>query len=490
LSFKWLFTTSHSLNGILEGLARNPYGLILLARGCSALIGTATVYAVYRLAKLLFNESAALLGALFLSLAYSHVRESHFVTTDVPLAFMCCLALYAITKVYRRGKIWDYRWAGFLTGLAASTKYPGILLIAPLVVAHATGRFAKHTEKTALSLGTALFWTLAGFLVGTPYALLSWGEFILQVQQDLSFNNLPYASMTSMEFAGVGWIRHMEFTLWQGLGWSLFLAALLGIFEAFRKHAKESLILFSFLFVYYAIMGKTGRPYVRHLLPLVPVLCIFAGYFIQDLFLFRLKSSRLFLALVSLLVVAPSLTNIYWFDTKLTLRDSRMDVADWVNRNIPKDRTLGIVGGIYEDPPIHMQNSIWRRWDRFKWPLPFLLKKPFSLPEAYSIKRTDLKSWVPAKRPDLANVEYVLLNQSYSLTEEAVKLMKKYYKLVASFEGVGNDSRMKFDRYDVFYLPFVGLAYAKRPGPNYYIFKIKDLPEPAHSNPTAVVQTA
>ncbi len=64
----------------------------LWARALTAAIGTATVYLLFQIG-LRWGARHALLGAGLLAVLPMHVRESHFVLTDVPATFFATLTL-------------------------------------------------------------------------------------------------------------------------------------------------------------------------------------------------------------------------------------------------------------------------------------------------------------------------------------------------------------------------------------------------------------
>jgi hypothetical protein len=67
----------------IEAFNSDPTNFFLITRVISAFLGTATVFIVYKIAERLFDRKTALISSLFLSLAYLHVRDSHFGVTDL-----------------------------------------------------------------------------------------------------------------------------------------------------------------------------------------------------------------------------------------------------------------------------------------------------------------------------------------------------------------------------------------------------------------------
>ena len=59
----------------------------LINRGITAAFGIATVLVVFAIARRLWSDPRRLVAAACLALAYLHVRDSHYGTTDVPMTF-------------------------------------------------------------------------------------------------------------------------------------------------------------------------------------------------------------------------------------------------------------------------------------------------------------------------------------------------------------------------------------------------------------------
>ena len=63
-------------------------------RALSAVIGTATVWLTYRIGRDLRSAPLGLLAAAQLAVLPMHVRESHFILTDVPVTALTTLTVW------------------------------------------------------------------------------------------------------------------------------------------------------------------------------------------------------------------------------------------------------------------------------------------------------------------------------------------------------------------------------------------------------------
>jgi dolichyl-phosphate-mannose--protein O-mannosyl transferase len=102
----------------------SQYDFYLWGRAATATLGTATVYLVY-LIGLRWGIRHAVLAAGLFALVPFHVRESHFVLTDVPMTFFVTLAMLLSLRAHEKPTVAAFCWAGIAAGLAAGTKYTG-----------------------------------------------------------------------------------------------------------------------------------------------------------------------------------------------------------------------------------------------------------------------------------------------------------------------------------------------------------------------------
>jgi Dolichyl-phosphate-mannose-protein mannosyltransferase len=141
------FGNHTSTTDLFHEFAVNPTHLYLVGRGISVFLGTATILIVYKLAEGMFGRRVAVVSSLFLSLSHLHTRESHFGVTDTTFTFFVVLSIFFIIKTYRERTINLYLVSGIFVGIATSIKYPGVLLVFPLCVAHILCVLDKHVKN-------------------------------------------------------------------------------------------------------------------------------------------------------------------------------------------------------------------------------------------------------------------------------------------------------------------------------------------------------
>jgi len=224
-----------------------------IGRLLSASFGVATLLLVYVLAREHGGERAGLWATLVLAVSPLHVVHSHFLTTDVALAFWLTLALLLLRRNHHRG-------AGFVTGLALATKSTALFFLPVLPLTHAAKRPSGWWHAYPL--------IAAGFLCGEPYALLAFPDW-LHAMTDLLRNNTVLATGTG-PFAL--YARHGFQLACYGLGP---LAVLLALSRVFGS--RGSRLLLTATTTWALSLGLTWLPMARYEIPLLPWLAVAAG---------------------------------------------------------------------------------------------------------------------------------------------------------------------------------------------------------------------
>jgi YYY domain-containing protein len=146
----------------------------ILARPISALCGTLTLLYIYRIGARIYDRRVGLLAAILLTFTVLHIQLSHFYTFDVILAFFTTAAVYSLL-VFIDATTPAQRWRAILgasiwTGLAMSTKFGGILLFVPWLVAFIFAFLKGRPMDPVLSLSV-----LVATFVSALFALAVFG---------------------------------------------------------------------------------------------------------------------------------------------------------------------------------------------------------------------------------------------------------------------------------------------------------------------------
>jgi 4-amino-4-deoxy-L-arabinose transferase-like glycosyltransferase len=313
-----------------------PADFYLWGRAVTAVLGTATVLLVYRIG-MRWGSRHALLAAGLLAVMPNHVRESHFVLTDVPLTFFVTLTFLLALRAHEKGTLGAFAWAGAAAGMATATKYNGLpVLLLPLLAAHAS----KAGNERPLLRDLSAVGACAGvFLAAAPYTVLDLPAFLN------AFAYLATAYRPRVAAGDPGWLIYLKH-LRLGFGWPGLILTLSGaglaavrIFTGPGKPRFGMLLLFPA--VYFYLIATKGLIFGRYLLPIVPFLCLLAGIaVVSGVSLLRRFSipRAIRTALIAGLTVAallPPMVTAIKFDLSRTKQTTYGQVYDWITKNVP-----------------------------------------------------------------------------------------------------------------------------------------------------------
>jgi hypothetical protein len=272
------------------------------ARILVALIGVGAVAATWWLGLRAYGLVAAAIGAGVVAIDVTHVTYSHMAVTDVPLTLGIAAALALMVS----GRI---EWAGAIAGLAMGAKWPGVMLIFPLVVA---------AWKQWRRLAIAVLLGAATFIATSPFVLVEPGTAFHDAWDTQSLHHTGWLGFehdgTSLE----GYLHR----LWSGMG-PILILAFVGLVAALVARRKPDLVLAVFVLVYFANLLTLKSHFDRFVLPLVPPLGVLAG------------RVRVLAPLAAVLLIVPLVWSIQK-DDALAKTDTRVVAHDWIEHNVPR----------------------------------------------------------------------------------------------------------------------------------------------------------
>lgn len=452
----------HSIADLLASWPVHWSPFFLLSRGVSALAGTATVAVVFYIGRRLWDDATGLVAAFFLSVAFLHVRDSHFGTTDVAMTLLIVLAIAFLIEAHREGRPSRFLAAGIFGGLAAATKYSALLVPVAMLGSQALHVLDSRDPRWRAAFDGRLLWFgvpfVLAFGVGVPFVLLDTGRFLdaMRALQDSMAIGTPALGLHN------GLAHHVEFSLRYGLGLPLLLAGLAGALVLFRADPKGATLLLSFPIAYYLVAGSIRNLFFRYAIPLVPFLCLTAAYLVCRTIAHLpiaagqtdRKGSRWAFAVVTSIVAGavalPSALSVSRFDRLLSETDNRVMVAKWFERHVPPGSSVLQSGSLFGHAQI--DGRVYRNWVWDRTRLIFLLDRQ---------PATGRPDWILVQDSPLPSETQAIVKQL--LTED--------YVLVHRFEALSLEVDHVFDRQDAFFVPFAGFDEVKRPGPNFSLFK-------------------
>ena len=235
-------------------------------------MGVATVLLVHQIG-MRWGARHALLAAGLMAVMPMHVRESHFMLTDVPVTFFTALTLLLSLSAHEQGPAKAFALAGVAAGLAMGTKYnAGVAILLPIIAAWMT---IPARPSRAACVGAALAGWVGAFLLVAPYTLLDLPGFL---------NGFAYL-MTHYRPRGPeaeqSWLIYLKH-LRLNLGWPalilMFSGLALGVVRAIRGPGRVRwTLLIAFPVVFFYLVSGRGLVYARYLMPAVPFACVLAA---------------------------------------------------------------------------------------------------------------------------------------------------------------------------------------------------------------------
>jgi 4-amino-4-deoxy-L-arabinose transferase-like glycosyltransferase len=314
----------------------------LWGRAVTALLGTLTVFLVYHIGMRWGTRYAALAAGL-MAVMPLHVRESHYVLTDVPLTFFVTLGLLLTLRAAERERAIDFAWAGAAAGLAAATKYPGALsLLVPLIAVWLT--LGAKPSRIAASLAV-LAAAAAAFLLAAPYTILDLPAFLNGYAHLAGY----YSPKPLAEPAAITYFKHLT----RSMAWPAFLLLLIGIglgaVRSIRGPGRVRwTVTLAFPLVYFYFLSGQTLVFGRYLLPLLPSVCLLAaagcvsGVSLLRRFDIPRTARTAIIAAITIAAVLPPAWQSLVFMRTLT-RTSTVELAHaWMLDNIPKGSSIVI----------------------------------------------------------------------------------------------------------------------------------------------------
>ncbi|GEM_PF-2430675 len=335
----------------------HPSIFYLTGRVTEVILGTASIYLVYKIAARVKNSAAGLIAALFLATSPLHVEHSKYVRIDIMSTFFVLLAVFYCLRLLESKERRHYLAAGACAGLALAAKYPTGAVIATVFFAFLLAKFEAFSnraeeqtsplrrmmvflrsflfDRQVMLGGLSIF---AAFAVTTPYFFLDFKKAFHDLVYEVS---TPHAGAVKQSMlAGLWWyiagpMREV------GMNALIEICALGGIVWLLFEKNKKAWIPLSFFAIYFFIAGLAAAQFSRWIIPLLPFLAIFAGVFVAEIFAViarRIPRQRLIQAAcvaASVSLVVPQILQSAENSYRLTRPDTRQLCKAWIEQNLP-----------------------------------------------------------------------------------------------------------------------------------------------------------
>ena len=330
----------------LNEIVPDQFGYVLAGRLLVAALGVATILVVFETTRRLAGPAGALAAAAIVAMVPLAVEHAHYLTTDVPMTLLCALCLLATVVASRSGRMRWWLVAALVAGLAGSTKWNGLAVIAVPLLAYVATRFDRAHPLAIVRdpipfamVGAAI----VGFVVPTPALVLAPAEVISTVSGSAAIYAVPDPRQTQDTITfnlGVLLGTLGPVLLWSAVGMILILARL--------RHdpaARAVVAIPAFIVLYAVLASLPPRYYARNLLPIIPYLAVSPGIALAALLdevrrhsaAWRLPPASAAAAVGLALVVslAPSTASSLALTSALSRIDTRDVARAWMLEHVP-----------------------------------------------------------------------------------------------------------------------------------------------------------
>lgn len=327
----------------------------------AALLGVFSVCCVYGLARELAGRTAAVVAALVWVAQGMFVWVSTGGFVDLALAGFVALAAWHLVALHRSGRSTDALWAGLAVGIAAGTKYHGLIFLA--VFALLVPVLARQHRGLALGLfslaaAVALPWYVRNWIVAGnplyPFAAGVFGGKYLDAgsRYDLhqSFAGYGLPGIWRLPFFPLEFVLHTD-RYERGYSFSpaLFLLAPVGAALGGRTARLLGIGVLAYVIVWWEALHQVTR-YLLFVLPFAAVLTGIAAVALWE----RRRRARTYLGAVAVVTVIPFVAIAGLFTwrigpgalgientpTFVQKQTGTYDAFHWLDENLPKQGRL------------------------------------------------------------------------------------------------------------------------------------------------------
>lgn len=332
-------------NGLQEG-QRN----LLIGRLMVALMGTATVWIVYRSGLLLWGHKVGLLSAALTALTGYHIANCHWFKNDIVCVFFMTAALYYSVRIFRRGRLLDYLAAAFFSALAIGAKFNVFPIVAVLPAAHflRAGGGGKTAGGASLGKLTAAFLTLAAILAASyPVLYLEWDftrahllSYLIDLPREHLAGSAPPRPFPASFLGNLVGFARFSWSMEIGMGWGMTLGVAAGLLLAGWKRDKRLLLSAVFPVIYIVAVSLLASPSIRYqeTIPLYPFAALLAAavlLFVLERLLKKRWMVGLAFPVASAVLLLPYLKSAVRMSYGYWLPDTYDFATWWAADNLP-----------------------------------------------------------------------------------------------------------------------------------------------------------
>ncbi|MDP3941773.1 MAG: glycosyltransferase family 39 protein [bacterium] len=357
-----------TLAGTIEPRLADYDGIELVGRFLSALFDVGTVCLLFFLGKKIRNVRVGLIASSFYSLSVLPIQLSHFYAVDTPLTFLITLLLILLLSFYEKQSVKKAIAIGAVFAFSLATKVSALVLVTAIGFAlsidfflvflkrphkietwtHHFPRFLRRLMSEGIII---LVTTIVLYIVLSPYTFLDFSKFQQQTLEQSRMMRDAFTFPYTLQYVGkIPYFYEFKNIALYGLGPLLavlcFSGLIVFLWQTVRKRTHtdfaKHVILIVFFLSYVGVVGSFAVGFMRYMLPVYPMLCLFGAILTELLFVTLYKKNAFvsialfFLLSTGLLVWPLSFMHIY------TTKHTRISASEWIHANIPPGDTIAV----------------------------------------------------------------------------------------------------------------------------------------------------
>jgi|GEM_PF-6760880 len=252
--------------------------LYFWGRFLTIVLSVGTVYVSYRISRLFIGRLAGILTAIFVASSFLLVENAYLIKADTAMMFLImCSVFFAARILVRKPRLFDYVMSGIFLGFAIGTKQSAFLAIFPIVISHLIRVFrgdVKLIGKEILASGVSV---LVAFILVNPYAILDHELFLSFVEQQRK----SYGVTLDGGERGSSYSWYLAMLL-RKFGIVQVALAVVGVGVMGIRRPLHAVFLVSVPLAFLMFFGGYPRAYGRNVLPVIPLLSVFAAFAIVE----------------------------------------------------------------------------------------------------------------------------------------------------------------------------------------------------------------
>ncbi|MFA5974730.1 MAG: glycosyltransferase family 39 protein [Elusimicrobiota bacterium] len=324
-----------------------------VGRWVSVLQSLAAVIALFWLSTLKTgNSRTGLIAAALLAVSPVHVVNAHYISTDSAFTLYLILLGIACLRIYQKGSLSAFGWAGFVFGLLTANKFNAVsALLIPLTADVLRHQGIKPGKNWILFTGTAV----AGFLIGCPTPVLGPHDFVALLHHLKTMSLMKFSPLMDGSFPPSNLMFYGLEAFYFGLGIPLWIAVLAGTARALFRRDPGDMIWWPWLVIFFVLITNTSWRVMRWIIPLLIPMFLWTAEWLSTI-----RGRKTILAVVLLGTTVYSACYVYAMSTP----DVRDTSSDWIAEHWPPNARVGFTQKpylwdptIFQMPYFHPQTS-------------------------------------------------------------------------------------------------------------------------------------